>query len=317
MATMALMSMSVRGSHHSHREEGDEVREQASEGESAGPSHGKHVPVMQEEVIVALEPKAGDVVLDATYGAGGHSAALRKAAKVRLVALDADPAAGADLTANFADLKHVLKSVDIGHIDKVLFDLGWNMNQLSSGRGFSFLRDEPLNMSYGPSPRSGFTAAQILNTFSESAIADILFGYGEERYARRIASNIVRHRQLAPFVTTFELVEAVRDSVPPSYRHGRLNPATRTFQALRIAVNDELGVLKAGLQSAWDILTPGGRIVVISFHSVEDRLVKNLFKKFASPGGTLLYKKPLVASRAEVSANPKSRSAKLRAIQKV
>ncbi len=272
---------------------------------------------MPREVITTLDLKHGDIVLDATYGAGGHSTAIRTAAKVRLITMDADPAAGADLTANFADLTHALKSAGVYTIDKALFDLGWNRQQLASGRGFSFLRDEPLNMSYGAVPRSGFTGVQILNTFSEKALADIFFGYGQERYARRIAANVVRHRQVAPFATTFELVEAVRDSVPPAYRHGRLNPATRTFQALRIAVNDELGALQAGLKAAWDILTPGGRIVVITFHSVEDRLVKNLFKQFASSGGALLYKKPLAPSRAEVSVNPASRSAKLRAIQKL
>ncbi|HEY6021062.1 MAG TPA: 16S rRNA (cytosine(1402)-N(4))-methyltransferase RsmH, partial [Candidatus Paceibacterota bacterium] len=149
--------------------------------------------------------------------------------------------------------------------------------------------------------------------FGEQALADIFFGYGEERYAKRIAKRVIERREIAPFNTTFELVEAVKDAVPPAYRHGRLHPATRTFQALRIAVNDELGALTAGLTQAWEILAPGGRIAVISFHSTEDRVVKQLFKSF---GGELVFKKPLTASREEISSNPASRSAKLRTTKK-
>lgn len=274
---------------------------------------------MVGEVIEALSLHAGDVVVDATYGAGGHSKAMRHAAKIKLVTLDADPASGADLTGNFGDLTELLAGAGVAQADKILFDLGWNRGQLAAGRGFTFLRDEPLNMSYGPESRSGFTAAQILNTFSEKALADILYGYGEERYARRLAAAAVARRQEAPFATTFELVELVRDNVPASYRHGRANPATKTFQALRMAVNDELGAIESGLKAAWGILAPGGRIAVITFHSVEDRLVKQLFKKFCQTGqgGQLMYKKPLTPSKAEVTSNPASRSAKLRVIQKL
>ena len=194
--------------------------------------------------------------------------------------------------------------------------------QLSAGRGFSFMTDEPLNMSYGPKPRSGFTAAEILNTFTEKALADIFFGYGEERYARRIARAVVERREDAPFKTTLELVEVIKDSVPAAYRRGRIHPATRSFQALRIAVNDELGVIEQGVGAAWRLLACGGRIAVITFHSIEDRLVKRMFaalakKEEAGHQGRLLYKKPLVPSAAEVKANPASRSAKLRAIEKI
>lgn len=300
---MARASRSVRGKHHLRREEGGSLRERVSQ----------HVPVMLGEAIAALDLHKGDVVVDATYGRGGHSGAIKKVKGVKLVTIDADPANEADITANFADLQTVLKHAGVEGVTKVLFDLGWNMTQLQSGRGFSFLADEPLNMSYGKTPRSGFTAAEILNTFSEGALADIFFGYGEERYAKRIAARVVARREVAPFATTFELVETVRDAVPAAYRHGRLHPATRTFQALRIAVNDELGALTAGLTQAWELLAQGGRIVVISFHSTEDRVVKHLFKKF---GGTLVYKKPLTATAAEIAANPASRSAKLRAIEK-
>lgn len=318
MPAMTLASMSVREPHHSSREESGETREQALEQEPVRPGQpGGHVPVMVDEVLETLALKAGDVVVDATHGRGGHSKALRKAANIKLITLDADPDSGADLTANFADLSGALAGAGIDAIDKALFDLGWNRQQLQSGRGFSFGHDEPLDMSYGKHPRSGLTAADMVNTLSEEALADVLYGYGEERYARRIAAALVHRRDIAPFKTTFELVEAIRDAVPALYRHGRLNPATKTFQALRIAVNDELSVLEAGLRGAWHMLKPQGRIAVITFHSIEDRLVKRLLLELAKEGGSLVYKKPLTPSRTEVAHNPASRSAKLRAIAKV
>ncbi len=271
---------------------------------------------MTAEVLQALAVKDGDVVVDATYGVGGHSKALKKAAKIKFIALDADPAAGTGVVeANFGDLGKVLGTQKV---NKVLFDLGWNMTQLQSGRGFSFMHDEPLNMSYGLRPRSGFTAAEALNEWSETVLADVFFGYGEERYARRIAKAVVARRKVQPFETTMELVEVVRDAVPAAYRRGRLNPATKTFQALRIAVNDELGALEQGLKSAWTALVCGGRVAVISFHSIEDRIIKRNFAALAKAGeGKLVYKKPLVPSAAEVASNPASRSAKLRAIEKI
>jgi 16S rRNA (cytosine1402-N4)-methyltransferase len=173
-------------------------------------------------------------------------------------------------------------------------------------------------MSYSASPRSGFTAAEILNTWKEETIADALFGYGEERYARRIARAVVERRDIEPYKTTIEFVETVKDAVPAAYRRGRLHPATRSFQALRIAVNDELGALREGLGAAWRRLSPGGRIVVITFHSIEDRAVKRQFAAWAKAGlGELVVKKPLIASAAEVKHNPAARSAKMRAIQKI
>lgn len=282
----------------------------------------KHVSVMPEEVLAALEVKSGEIVVDATYGQGGHSDLLKKEAKIKLVALDADPAAGV-INANFGDLEEVAANLGIKEINKALFDLGWNRGQLSAGRGFSFMTDEPLDMSYGKKPRSSFTAAEILNTFTEAALADIFFGYGEERYARRIAKAVVERRESQPFSSTVEFVEVLTDAVPPAYRRGRLHPATKAFQALRIAVNDELGVIERGIEAAWRLLAPGGRIAVITFHSIEDRLVKRMFAKFTKEKddekntGKLLYKKPLIASSKEVKANPASRSAKLRAIEKI
>jgi 16S rRNA (cytosine1402-N4)-methyltransferase len=236
--TMTRKFTPVRGQLRSRREEGGDDREQKQ----------AHVSVLLAEAVAALAPKAGEVVVDATYGKGGHSAALRAAAKIKLIAIDADPTAGRGVVeGNFGDLGAILKKLEIKEVDKVLFDLGWNMTQLTSGRGFSFMHDEPLNMSYSATPRSGFTAAEALNEWSEKVLADVLYGYGEERYARRIARAIVERRETKPFATTLELVEVVRDAVPAAYRRGRLNPATKTFQALRIAVNEELKSLESGL----------------------------------------------------------------------
>jgi len=167
-------------------------------------------------------------------------------------------------------------------------------------------------------PASGFTAKEILNTWSEAALADVFFGYGEERYARRIAKAIVEVRRTRAIETTRELTDIIARAVPAAYRHGRLHFATKTFQALRIAVNDELRALERGLRGAWNILSGNGRIAVISFHSTEDRVVKRLFREFAEEGrGQLLVKKPLTATAEELAGNPSARSAKLRGIEKV
>ncbi|TSC69563.1 MAG: 16S rRNA (cytosine1402-N4)-methyltransferase [Parcubacteria group bacterium Gr01-1014_56] len=313
---------SVRAKPRLRREEGETEHERKS-----GP---EHISVMTKEALKLLDPKEGDLVVDATLGLGGHSEVILGVRGVTLIALDADEEAvlsgqeklrhfgkrAVVINANFRDIKKVLRKEGVTKIDKALFDLGWNKGQLLSGRGFSFLSDEPLNMSYGKKPASGFSAAEILNTWEEKVLADVLFGYGEETYARRIAKAIVARRKIKPFETTIELVEVVRDSVPPRYRHSRLNPATKTFQALRIAVNDELGVIEKSLEAAWKMLTPGGRIVVISFHSIEDRLVKRTFAALTKKGAVLLTKKPLIAERQEVIANPSARSAKMRGIEK-
>lgn len=272
---------------------------------------------MAAEVVKYLAPKAGEMVVDATYGVGGHSKALKKAARIKLLAIDEDPRAPGVIRGNFADLGKILKEAGILKINKVIFDLGWNMEQLEAARGFSFLHDEPLLMSYAQKPRSGFDAAAILNGWNEKVLADVFFGYGEERYARRIAKAVVERRKTKPVETTLELVEIINDAVPGSYRHGRLNPATKTFQALRIAVNDELRSLEQGLAAAWKHLAPGGRIAVITFHSIEDRLVKRYFAGLAKGEGTLVVKKPVTPGQAELKRNPRARSAKLRVIEKI
>jgi len=286
---------------------------------------------MPREVLQFLDIKEGDVVLDATAGMGGHSEMLLEAGAARVVALDADRVAveaarkrlarfGARATvleSNFRDVSATLHSADVSKINKALFDLGWNSTQLMAGRGFSFMADEPLTMSYGSTPASGFTAAQIVNTWSEKVLADVFFGYGEERYARRIAKNIVETRDVHPIHTTAQLVALISASVPAAYRKGRIHPATRSFQALRIAVNDELGSIEKGVSGAWELLESGGRIAVISFHSIEDRAVKRMFAAYTKEGGKLILKKPLVPAAEEIAANPRARSAKLRVIEKI
>jgi 16S rRNA (cytosine1402-N4)-methyltransferase len=290
-----------------------------------------HLSVMPKEVLEYLDIQAGELVIDGTAGEGGHSyEILKHAPKARVLALDADPKAVAlarerlasfgdraeVVESNFGQLDKVLKKKDITAINKALFDLGWNSGQLASGRGFSFLTDEPLNMSYGKKPASGFTAAQALNEWDEETLANVFYGYGEERYSRRIAKAVVERRAIQPLKTTFELVELVRDSTPRPYHKGRIHFATRVFQALRMAVNDELGVIHAGVGAAWNHLAPGGRIAVITFHSIEDRAVKRLFADFAKQGSRLVLKKPLAPSRTEIISNPRARSAKLRVIEK-
>lgn len=317
---------STRVKRHLTREEDGSHREWKS-GQARA-----HQSVLVSEVLTMLAPQDGEFAVDCTAGQGGHSEALLKAAQIKLMALDTDPTAVqavserlkhfesrvAVVNANFADIDAVLTKAEQKSVDLILFDLGWRSEQLASGRGFSFLQDEPLNMSYGEKPRSGFTAAEILNTWEEKVIADVLFGYGEERYARRIAKAVVERRKTTPIETTIELEEIVRDAVPGGYRHGKTHPATKTFQALRIAVNDELGALEVGLKGAWKHAAKGGRIAVISFHSLEDRIVKRYFAELSKKGhGELLTKKPLTASRSEITHNPSARSAKLRGIKKI
>lgn len=316
----------ARVSHRSSRGEGGRVYEQKS-------GRVEHTSVMVKEVLEQLDVQKGDTVLDATAGQGGHSAAMLSAQpSIKLLALDADPVAvslarerlhvfGAKaqvVEANFNDIEKVLKKNKLQTIDKVLFDLGWNSGQLASGRGFSFLHDEPLNMSYGKRSASGFIASEILNKWNEETLADVLYGYGEERYSRRIAKAIVARRDIEPIKTTIELVEIIKDAVPAGYRHGRLHFATRSFQALRIAVNDELGVVERGVTAAFNHLSVNGRVAVITFHSIEDRAVKRLFAGWVkAKTARLVVKKPLVPSRAEIITNPRARSAKLRVIEKI
>ncbi len=294
-----------------------------------------HIPVLLNEVIKFLEPKAGDTILDATIGEGGHAAAICEhiAPSGRLIGIDQDSRlletaklklkdAKCEvilINGNFRDLDKLLEPFGIKTINAALFDLGMNSLQLEdSGRGFTFQKDESLLMNYKfPVEPGDLTAEEIVNTWPEKDIADIIFRYGEERFARRIAKKIVERRKRIFFKNTLELAEAVKESVP--FRHYyRIHPATKTFQALRIAVNDELNALTEGIEKTWKFFIPGSRLAVISFHSLEDRLVKNFLRLKKEEGEVeIKTKKPCVPAAEEISLNPRSRSAKLRAAIKI
>ncbi len=292
----------------------------------------KHESVLLLEAVNGLDLHENDIVVDATVGGAGHFKALleKLGPDGVLVGIDADPdaitrgrtaAAGARATVelvegNFRDMGAMLDRLQIGSVNKVLFDLGWSSFHLAAGRGFSFKTDEPLIMTYG-TPTAGNTAADMVNSASEEALADLLYTLGEERFARQIARSIVRIRETHRIVSTFDLVRAVEEGTPGWYHHRRIHPATKTFQALRIAVNDELGALRAGLATALERVSVGGRIAVISFHSIEDRIVKSVLRDAAHAGlGTLLNKKPIAPSLEECTRNPRARSAKLRIFEK-
>jgi 16S rRNA (cytosine1402-N4)-methyltransferase len=284
-----------------------------------------HVAVLARESLDALQVRAGGTYVDATFGAGGHAALILDALGPagRLIALDADPAASARaiadsrftlVQANFRDLAMQLDALGIATVDGVLFDLGVSSMQLDEAeRGFSFRAAAPLDMRMDPS--RGESAAEFLATRDEREIADAIYRYGEERASRRIARAIVALRDAGtPVRDTLDLAGVVARAIRAP-AHARIHPATRTFQALRIAVNDELGALRDGLAAALARTAPGGRIAVISFHSLEDRIVKHTFRE--DPRARAVTRKPLVAADDEVAANPRARSAKLRVAERV
>lgn len=285
------------------------------------------------EAVDALALTSASVVVDATIGSAGHAALIcnQLGKGGRYLGIDADRTAVAAaqkllanvpprvtlVTGNFSNLENLIRSTDIevGTVDAVLADLGWRMEQFTDGgRGFSFRVDEPLLMTYGDPRDYPFTAHDIVNEWTEAQIATIIAGYGEERYARRIAGAIVKARAIAPLLTTAELVSVIEQAVPAVYRHGRVHAATRTFQALRMAVNDELTVVEQLIDAAVRVLRPGGRLAIITFHSIEDRLVKHRFRALALEGASLITKRPITPSPEEVAHNPRARSAKLRVI---
>jgi 16S rRNA (cytosine1402-N4)-methyltransferase len=294
-----------------------------------------HQSVLLNEAIEGLKIEKGDVFLDATLGGGGHSAEVAKrfGDQVEIVGLDLDPSAidrakealGSFDTkvtyhlANFRELDKVLEKTGHQNVNKILFDLGLSSNELeSSGKGFSFKTDEPLLMNFGEVKEGSITAEDVVNRWQEENIADILYGYGGERFSRRIAKAIIQARRIAPIKTTFQLVKIIEEAVPSWYRKQKLHFATKTFQALRITANDELNALKDGLEKGWEKLAPEGRMAVISFHSLEDRIVKQFFnKKKKEEIAIIISKKPIVPERTEIMANPRSRSAKLRLIEKI
>lgn len=302
-----------------------------------------HVPVLLKEAIEILGLKPGKFIIDGTVGAGGHAAEILKKIEPggTLLGIDWDDSAieRAKLNVkgqtskvifvheNYADLPKILKEKNLLKADGLIIDLGFSTEELEkSGRGFSFLKDEPLDMRYDIGEvesekgkvKSGEriqTVAEIVNSYSEKELADIFYIYGEERMSRQIAKKIVEERRKERIMTTGRLVEVVKMAVGKGYEKGRINPATRVFQALRIYVNKELENLETILKNLPEIIRPNGRVVIISFHSLEDRIVKNYFKQMEKEGkGEILTKKPVVASKEEIISNPRSRSAKLRAI---
>ncbi|OHB06450.1 MAG: 16S rRNA (cytosine(1402)-N(4))-methyltransferase [Candidatus Zambryskibacteria bacterium RIFCSPLOWO2_01_FULL_47_33] len=274
-------------------------------------SLGKHKPVLLHESIEALDLKAGEIFVDATYGGGGHSREVkRRFPTVEVIAFDQDPEVDA-ITANFRNFDRVVTK----KVDAILFDLGISRDQLeNSNRGFSFLQDQPLDMRMS---KKGIRASDILNSWDEHAIELVLRGFGEEKFSRKIAREIVGRRRESPFQTTSDLVEVILRAKPRNWRD-KIHPATKTFQALRIAVNEELTTLEMGLKKSFKALRSNGRFAVISFHSLEDRIVKNFFRdKIKENVAKQITKKPIVPSAEEVEGNPHSHSAKLRVVEKI
>ncbi|HJV34782.1 16S rRNA (cytosine(1402)-N(4))-methyltransferase RsmH [Geomonas sp.] len=307
-----------------------------------------HISVMPDEVLAALKPQSGGIYVDGTLGGAGHAGLILTASSPEgvLIGFDRDAeaiaAAGQRLSPfgsrarlfqrNFARIAETLAEIGVDAIDGFVLDLGVSSHQLDrEERGFSFMQDAPLDMRMDRS--GGATAADLVNTLSEAELAKIITDYGEERWSKRIASFIVKAREEQPIETTLQLVDIVKGAIPKAKWEERLHPATRTFQALRIAVNEELKSLENGLADLLRLLKKGGRGAVISFHSLEDRIVKESFRSAATgctcpkelpicvcgkkPQCKVVTGKPLMATKEEVAANPRSRSAKLRVVEKI
>ena len=286
-----------------------------------------HIPVLTEKILEYLAPKPNENFIDCTAGGGGHTFAIaeRIAPKGKVLAIDWDPEAVKTLkeearkrklqqnviveNENFAHIKEVVQRQKFQPIAGIIFDLGFSSDQLESrGRGFSFQKDEPLDMRY--SPNNPITAEKLLNYSSKAQLEQILEEYGEEEFASQIAQAIVQSRTQRHLQKTSQLVRVVEEATPKWYQRKKIHPATKTFQALRIAVNSELENIRAGLRQALELAGPNGKIAVISFHSLEDRIVKEFFKH--EPLLKPMNKKPIMSSAAEIKKNPRARSAKLR-----
>jgi 16S rRNA (cytosine1402-N4)-methyltransferase len=304
-----------------------------------------HVPVLRDEAVAMLQPRDGGIYLDGTFGGGGYARAILDSCACRLIAIDRDPAAVAraqELAQSYPDrfeicegrisnLSTLTAARGVTALDGAVFDLGVSSYQIDDpARGFSFRHDGPLDMQMGS---SGNNAAQIVNLCPESELADILYEYGDEKASRKIAKAIIERRKVQKFETTSDLAGVIRSVVRPD--KSGIDPATRSFQALRIAVNEELSDIEAALTQAADMLSPGGRLVVVSFHSLEDRIVKNFFSTAAgrmpaasrhdpagharpqAPRFALVTRKAVGPGDAELRANPRARSAKLRAMERL
>ncbi len=294
-----------------------------------------HETVLLAESVEGLKVKEGGTYVDGTFGRGGHSKGILEAAPdITLVVFDKDEGAierGRQelapihegkiifLHESFAKMADALKTLDIPEVDGIVLDLGFSSDQLEDGRGLSFQKDEPLLMFLGTGEKSPEeTAMDIVNRLSTDDLEYILREYGEEKHAGVIAKAIVEERKLDVITTTGRLVNIIENAVGKWYKKERIHPATRTFQALRIYVNDELGELQKALEGGWEMLGKQGRFAVISFHSLEDRIVKNFFKeKSVAKQGALIVKKPIIAGVEEIARNRRSRSAKLRIIEKI
>lgn len=306
-----------------------------------------HVSVLLEECLEGLAIKPDGIYIDGTLGGAGHSSHIvSRLTTGKLIGIDRDPvalqAAGERLEpykdrvtlvhSNFSEMAQVVKNLGLSGVDGILLDLGVSSPQLDDGdRGFSYMADAPLDMRMDS--QDALSAYTVVNSWSQEELKGILFDYGEERYAPRIAAAICRRREEAPIRTTLELVDIIRSAMPAQALREKQHPAKRSFQAIRIAVNDELGSVEKAMQKAIPLLNPGGRLAVITFHSLEDRIVKNAMTE-ASKGCTcppsfpvcicgkkplvkLISRKPIVASDEELEANPRSRSAKLRVCEKL
>jgi len=289
-----------------------------------------HQPVLLEKVIKYLNPQKGENFVDCTIGEAGHSLAILEKIKPRgrVLGIDVDSDSLKRIQSqerlilvhdNFKDLRKIIQENHFDPVNGILFDLGLSSWQIEeSGKGFTFKKDEPLIMILNS--KQEVTAEEVLNTWPEESLIEIFKRYGEEKYSRRIVTAIVNHRKLSPIKTTFQLKEIIDKTIPFSKtRRGKINRVlARIFQALRIVINDELENLKQGLNQATKIVVPKGRIVVISFHSLEDRIVKNFFKNKEKRGQLkILTKKPIIANEIEINVNPRARSAKLRAAMKL
>lgn len=307
-----------------------------------------HIPVLLDEVVSALNPKPDQIIVDGTVGYGGHAQAVLALVQgsFTYIGLDRDPQAIQHcrslftsepriklVHASYGDMRRVLLAEGVSGVDAILLDLGASSPQFDAQeRGFSFQQDGPLDMRFDPTGEAP-TAADIVNTYKEQDISDLIHEYGEERFAKKIAARIVDKRKQKPFSTTRELAELIESAIPRRLWPKTIHPATRTFQALRIAANDELNTLRKALPVMIELLNPGGRLVIISFHSLEDRLVKQAFRQASKtclcppeaivcvcqhkPQLQLITKKPIIASPQEQKQNPRSRSAKLRVAEKL
>lgn len=303
----------------------------------------QHIPVLLQETLDGLAIQPNGIYVDGTVGGAGHACEIAKQLHEtgRLIGLDRDPDAVAVATerlapypatvvhANYDEMAQVLRTLEIPAVDGILLDLGVSSHQLDTEeRGFSYHTDAPLDMRMS---QTGMSAADLVNTWSESEITRILFAYGEESFARAIAKNICKARLVQPITTTLQLAEIVKGSVPQRVRRTK-NPCKQTFQAIRIAVNDEFAHLEQAMETAFSCLKPGGRLAIITFHSLEDRMVKQQFAKWCQgcvcppdfpqcvcgrvPQGKLVNRKPIAASAEELEQNRRSRSAKLRVIER-